>query len=63
MYIYIYIYIYIYTYIYIYIYIYIESIYKNGKKTITKFDDIKITKQKFHKHKIPISKQKEIMIK
>ena len=31
-----------------------ESIYKNGK-TIIKFGDIEIQKQKFHQHKGPIS--------
>ena len=31
------------------------TIYKNGKKTIIKFGDIEIEKQKFHQHKKPIS--------
>ena len=32
-----------------------ESIYKNEKKIIIKFGDIKIQKPKFHQHKDPIS--------
>ena len=43
----------VYVKVYIYIYIY-ESIYKNGK-TIIKFDDIKMPKQKFYQHKGAIS--------
>ena len=52
-----------YVYIYTYIYIYILKVYIKMEKKIIKFDDIKITKQKFHQHKIPTSKQKEMMIK
>ena len=32
-----------------------ENIYKNRKKTIIKFGDIEIEKQKFHQYKRPIS--------
>ena len=39
-----------------YTFFFLESMYKNGKmeKTIIKFDDIKIPKQKLHQHRRPI---------
>ena len=47
----------IYIYIYIYIYKVFPGIYKKGK-TVIKFGDIEIERQKFHQHKRLISIKK-----
>ena len=47
----------IYIYIYIYIYKVFPGIYKKGK-TVIKFGDIEIKRQKFHQHKRLISIKK-----